>query len=179
MLTLGPRELGVLFLSKLLAGSQGGDGGVGDGGGRGVGGDESPGAVLILGLLFSHSFVSDPSATPWTVACKAPLFTGFPRQEYWSELSFPPPSDLPNPRIEPPSPALAGRFLTTEPPGKPVIRAEGGLRPLCVLSARPAGVVSFCSLPSSGNPLREAGWALLQLRAHGWPLPVVPHHTPL
>ena len=111
MLTLGPRELGVLFLSKLLAGSQGGDGGVGDGGGRGVGGDESPGAVLILGLLFSHSFVSDPSATPWTVACKAPLFTGFPRQEYWSELSFPPPSDLPNPRIEPASPALQANSL--------------------------------------------------------------------
>ena len=45
----------------------------------------------------------------------------FSRQEYWSGLPFLPPGDLPNPRIEPmspASPALAGGFLTTEPPGK-------------------------------------------------------------
>ena len=58
------------------------------------------------------------SATPWTVVHQAPLSLGFPRQEYWSELSFPSPGALPNPRIEPTSPALAGRFFTTEPPGK-------------------------------------------------------------
>ena len=40
-------------------------------------------------------------ATPWTVACQAPLSMGFSRQEYWSELPFPPPGDLPNPGIEP------------------------------------------------------------------------------
>ena len=40
----------------------------------------------------------------------------FPRQEYWSELPFPSPGDLPNPGIEPTSPALAGGFFTTEPP---------------------------------------------------------------
>ena len=57
-------------------------------------------------------------ATPWTVAHQAPLSMGFPRQEYWSGLRFPPPGDLPNPGIEPASPALAGRFFTTEPPGK-------------------------------------------------------------
>ena len=45
---------------------------------------------------------------------------GFPRQEYWSRLPFPPPGDLPNPGIERTSPALAGRFFTTEPPGKPL-----------------------------------------------------------
>ena len=39
---------------------------------------------------------------------------GFPRQEYWSELSFPSPGDLPNPGIEPTSPALVGGFLTAE-----------------------------------------------------------------
>ena len=33
-------------------------------------------------------------ATPWTVACQVPLSMGLPRQEYWSELSFPPPGDL-------------------------------------------------------------------------------------
>ena len=42
----------------------------------------------------------------------------FSRQEYWSELSFPPLGDLPNPGIELASPALAGGFFTTEPPGK-------------------------------------------------------------
>jgi len=44
---------------------------------------------------------------------------GFPRQEYWSGLSFPPPGDLPDPGIEHMSPALEGGFFTTEPPGKP------------------------------------------------------------
>ena len=45
-------------------------------------------------------------ATPWTVAYQAPLSMGFSRQEYWSELLFPSPGDLPNPGIEPESPAL-------------------------------------------------------------------------
>ena len=55
--------------------------------------------------------------TPWTVACQAPLTMGFPREEYWRGLPFPSPGDLP-PGIKPASPALAGRFFTTEPPGK-------------------------------------------------------------
>ena len=50
--------------------------------------------------------------TPWTIACQAPLSVGFPRQEYWSELPFPSPVDLPDPGVEPASPVLAG-FLTT------------------------------------------------------------------
>ena len=58
-------------------------------------------------------------ATPWTVAHQAPLSMGFPRQEYWSGLSFPPPGEIPDPRIEPASRALAGGFFTTQPPGKP------------------------------------------------------------
>ena len=53
---------------------------------------------------------------PWTVAHKAPLSMGFSRQEYRSGLPFPPPGHLPNPGIELTSPALAGRFFTTEPP---------------------------------------------------------------
>ena len=44
---------------------------------------------------------------------------GFFRQEFWSRLQFHPPQDLSNPGIEPVSPALAGGFFTTEPPGKP------------------------------------------------------------
>ena len=57
-------------------------------------------------------------ATPWTVARQAPLSMGFPRQEYWSGLPFPSPGDLPNPGIEPGSPALEANALTSEPPGK-------------------------------------------------------------
>ena len=52
----------------------------------------------------------------WTVACQAPLSMGFPRQEYWRELSCPPPGDLPDPGIKPEflmSPALAGGFSIT------------------------------------------------------------------
>ena len=52
-------------------------------------------------------------ATPWIVACQAPLSMGFSRQEYWSGLSFPPPGDLPDPGIKPVSPALVGGFFTT------------------------------------------------------------------
>ena len=44
--------------------------------------------------------------TPWTVAYQAPPSTGFSRQEYWSGLPFPSPWDLPDPGIEPRSPAL-------------------------------------------------------------------------
>ena len=60
--------------------------------------------------------------TPWSVAHQAPLSMGFPRQEYWRGLPFPILGDLSDPGIEPVSPgshALAGRFFTTEPPGKP------------------------------------------------------------
>ena len=56
------------------------------------------------------------------VAHQAPLSMGFARQEYWSGLLLSPPGDLPNPGIEampPASPALAGGFFTTMPPGKP------------------------------------------------------------
>ena len=57
-------------------------------------------------------------------ACQAPLSMGFSRQEYWNKLPFPSPGDLPDPGIEPVSPgspALAGKFLTNVPPGKPSI----------------------------------------------------------
>jgi len=50
---------------------------------------------------------------------QAPLSLEFPRQEYWSGLLLPSPGLLHNPGIEPTSPAFAGRFFTTEPPGKP------------------------------------------------------------
>ena len=61
-------------------------------------------------------------ATTRTLACQAPLFMEFSRQEYWHELPFPPPEDLPDPGIKPTSPAapgFTGRFFTTKPSGKP------------------------------------------------------------
>ena len=58
-----------------------------------------------------------PFATLWTVAHQAPQSVGFSRQEYWSGLPFPSPGDLPNPGIEPRSPALQADALTSEPRG--------------------------------------------------------------
>ena len=59
-------------------------------------------------------------ATPGTAAHKTSLSIRL-SQQYWSELPFSPPEDLPNPGIKPTSPvfpALGGKFFTTEPPGK-------------------------------------------------------------
>ena len=53
-------------------------------------------------------------STPWTVARQAPLSMGFSRQKYWSGLPCPSPGDLPDPGIEPWSPALQAESLPTE-----------------------------------------------------------------
>ena len=55
---------------------------------------------------------------PWTIAYQALQSMEFSRQEYWSALPFPSPGDLPNPGIEPGSPALQADALPSEPPGK-------------------------------------------------------------
>ena len=55
-------------------------------------------------------------ATPRTVAYQAPLSMRFSRQEYYSELPFPSPGNLPEPGIEPWSPELEADALTSEPP---------------------------------------------------------------
>ena len=73
-------------------------------------------------------------ATSWTVAYQILLSIGFPRQQYWSRLLFLTPGDLPNPGMEPASPAslaLAGGFFTTEPLGK---LSDGINRPKNILS---------------------------------------------
>ena len=56
-------------------------------------------------------------ATPWTVAYQAPPSIKFSRQEFWSGLPFPFPGDLPDPGLEPGSPALQADALPSEPPG--------------------------------------------------------------
>ena len=67
----------------------------------------APGGGLVAKLCLAL-------ATPWTVACQAPLSMGFSRQEYWSGLPFPSPGDLPNPGIELRSPILQAGSLPTE-----------------------------------------------------------------
>ena len=80
--------------------------------------------------------------TPQTVACQVLLFMGFPRQEYWGQLPFPSPGDLPD--LEPMSPALASEFYTTEPSVSPNI--DNKLAKNKILSS------SFSSLLSSLSP---------------------------
>ena len=73
-------------------------------------------------LLILLRLVMSDSAIPMDGSHQAPLSMEFSRQEYWRGLPFPILGALPNPRIEPVtliSPALAGRFFTTVPPGKP------------------------------------------------------------
>ena len=59
--------------------------------------------------------------TQWTVAYQAPPSMGFSRKECWSGLPFPSPEGLPDPGIEPGSPALRADALPFEPPGKPSV----------------------------------------------------------
>ena len=59
---------------------------------------------------------------------QASLFMGFPRQEYWSGLLFPPPGDLPDPEMEPRSPTLQADSLLSEPRGKPLAAAAKSLQ---------------------------------------------------
>ena len=74
---------------------------------------------IVVVLLLSHVQLF---VRPWTVALKVPLFMGFPRQEYWRDLPFPSSGDICDPGIESVSPALAGRFFTTELPGNPLAK---------------------------------------------------------
>ena len=68
------------------------------------------------GGLVYKSFLT--LVTPWTIAHQAPLSMEFSRQEYWSRLPLPSP-DLPDPGIEPGSPALQADSLSTDLQGKP------------------------------------------------------------
>ena len=61
-----------------------------------------------MGLLLTHVLLF---ATPWTIAHQGPLAMGFFRQEYWSELPFPPPGDPPDPVMKPASPTLQADSL--------------------------------------------------------------------
>ena len=91
-------------------------------------------------------------ATLWTVACQVPLSIRFPRQGNWSGLPFPTPGDLLNPEIKPESPAspaLAGRFFTTEPAGKPLLGRERGRQRG---EGRCAGPRTSTIIPANSSP---------------------------
>ena len=70
-------------------------------------------ACVLSGFSRVRLFVS-----LWTAACQALLSMGFSGQGYWSGLPCPPPRDLPNPGIEPRSPALQVASLRSGPPRK-------------------------------------------------------------
>ena len=77
--------------------------------------------VVVGGGLVTKSCLT--LVTPWTVACQAPLSIGFFRQEYWRELPFPSPWDLPDPGIETRSLGfLAGSLLTELSLGSSIFR---------------------------------------------------------
>ena len=83
--------------------------------------------VCVCVCVLNHIQLWDP----WTVAHQALLSVEFSRQEYWNGLPFPSPGYLPDPGIKPTSlesPALAGGFFTTAPPGKPHCKNILGLK---------------------------------------------------
>ena len=78
---------------------------------------------LYLLLLFTPSIVFDSFETPWKEDHQAPLSVGFPRQEYWSGLPFPPPEESSRLRDRTHVSCVScigGRFFTAEPRGKPI-----------------------------------------------------------
>ena len=77
------------------------------------------------------------TVTPWTVACQALLSMEFPRQEYWSGLSFPSSGYLPNPGMEPTSPVLQADFL-------PLSQEGSHTETMCVCVSRSV-MSDFCS----------------------------------
>ena len=93
----------------------------------------------------------------------------FSRQEYWSGLPFPSPGDLPNPGIEPRSPALQADSLPSETPGKPNESESRSVLSDClrphglVLQARILEWVAF-SLLQQIFPTQESNWGLLHCR---------------
>ena len=107
---------------------------------------------------------------PMDCSPQAPLSMGFPRQEHWSGLPFPPPGSLPYPGIKHVFSALAGGFFTTEPPGTPVLY-------MCVLVAQSRLTLSnptACSPPGSSVhrtfQARILGWAAVPFsRGSSWP----------
>ena len=78
--------------------------------------------IYVCVCVHAKSFQSCLCVILWTAAHQAPLSMELSQQEYWSGFPFPSPGYLTNPGIKLTStvaPALAGKFFTTEPLGKP------------------------------------------------------------
>ena len=87
--------------------------------GMSVWGRAEPGDMLMHSILEEKSLLWYPLVVVLVAPSTPTLSMEFPRQEYWSGLPFPSTGDIPDPEIEPGSPALQVDFLSSEPPGKP------------------------------------------------------------
>ena len=103
--------------------------------------------------FLSHAWLF---ATPWTVAYQTPQSVKYSRQEYWSVLPFPSPGYLPNPGMEPGSPALQADALPSAPPGKPSLLKIAYVWRLCVCVC----VCVFACLRVDGGVVRGRTWTL-------------------
>ena len=115
--------------------------------------------TLLSVCVLSHS---DSFVAPWTAAHQAPLSMGFPRQEYWNGVPFPPSENLPDSGIcigRSVSPALAGRFFIAKLPEKPTL-----------LSADAKSLQSCPNLcgPIDGSPPGSSIPGILQARILEW-----------
>ena len=115
------------------------------------------------------------SAIPWTVAHQAPPSMGLFQAKILAWVAIPPPGDLPDPGIEPVSPALAGRFFTAEPAGEPTVVHEKERKisflPRDGSSGLLTGICSHRGGPALGNRRVKT---LLQLRVQILGRPQVP-----
>ena len=122
--------------------------------------------------MCAKSLQSSPTlATQLTVARQAPPSTGFSRQEYWHGLPCPSPGDLPKPGIESVSfmsPALAGGFFTTEPPGKPLFSSVQ-------FSSVAQSCLTLCNI-TPGFPVHHQLLEFTQTRVHRVSDAIQPSH---
>ena len=101
-------------------------------------------------------------AIPWTIAHQAPQSMEFSRQEYWSGLPFPSPGDLPNPGIEPGSPALQADALPSEPPLNSTHYQSNGCN-VVYGQIHPTVDVTVLSSSQQHSPRQTTFWAVTLL----------------
>ena len=133
---------------------------------------------MICGQSLNHVKLF---AIPWTVAFQAHMFVGFPRQEYWSGLPFPPQGDLPHPGIKPESPAspaLAADSLPWSHLGIPTVDDRKGLKWRTISLKFPKNTES-----KKGNVISHEGGGKLNTELQevdslvDWAGPAAPSHA--
>ena len=111
--------------------------------------------VLVIQLCLT---LCDPMECSLPICpCNSPkwissLSMKFSKQEYWSRLPFSSPGDFPDPGMEPKSPALAGRFLTIEPPEKPINNCRSRQKYMLQLASEILQQIASTILRFLGNP---------------------------